>query len=170
MISEYLNDTMWSLLDFAYPFMPCSSVLLFSPRLVHLHTGPFARTHAHKHTRTHTEHWKTQSATWARGLANELSYWNRKESAQCCRKCCYCKPYIRETYGKLLIRTKKNENVLSLQMYRFTFRWSRLKASSPILYFFFTSIPNLQDFNALRRRNSKQTWSVFHLCQDSPMA
>lgn len=164
MISEYLNDTMCSLLALCLSFqtvLPRSPLLAQTCACAH---WPFS-THAH----THGEHWKTQSAVWARGLANELSYWNRKESARRCRKC-YCKPHGRKTYGKLLIRTKKNENVLSLQMYQFTFRWSRLKASSPILYFFFTSISNLQYLKVLRCRKRKETWSISHLCQDSPMA
>lgn len=94
------------------------------------------------HTRTqNTQPWKTQSAVWARGLANELSYWNRKESALCCRKCCYGKLYRRGTDRKLLVRTKKHEKVLSPQMYQLACRRSRLHPFLPrffsFLFFFF---------------------------------
>lgn len=78
-----------------------------------------------------TQPWKTQSAVQAWSLANELSYWNRKESALYCTKCCYGKPYRGGMEGKLLVRTKKHENVLSLQMYQFTFIRSRLRQFLP---------------------------------------
>lgn len=119
-------------LHFAFPsFMP------FSPHSLSFSTSLCTRTLVHTRTQS-TQPWKTQSAVWARSLANELSYWNRKESALCCRKCCYGKPYRRGTEGKLLVRTKKHENVLSLQMYQFTFRRSRLH---PFLQYFISFIP-----------------------------
>lgn len=122
-------------LHFAYPpFVPSS------PYSLSFSTSLCTRTPVHTRTQS-TQPWKTQSAVWARSLANELSYWNRKESALCCRKCCYGKPYRRGTEGKLLVRTKKHENVLSLQMYQFTFRRGRLHPFLPyfisFLSFFF---------------------------------
>lgn len=63
-------------------------------------------------------------------LANELSYWNRRESAPCCRKCCHGKPHRRKREGKLLAWTKKHENVLSLKMYQFRLMLDRLQPFS----------------------------------------
>lgn len=98
------------------------------------------------HMRKSTRPWKTQSAFWAEGLANELSYWNRKESTLICRKCSYGKPFkkMKKNGGgvldrKLRVRIKKCDNVLSLQMYQFTRRWSRLHPFTscfPFLSFF----------------------------------
>lgn len=77
-------------LHFAHPsFMPLSPCFSSS-----FSTQACARTRTHTQS---TQPWKTQSAVWPRSLANELSYWNRKESALCCRKCCYSKPHRRGT-------------------------------------------------------------------------
>lgn len=140
-----------------------SSFHAFLPPILSFSTSLCTRTLVHTRTQS-TQPWKTQSAVWARSLANELSYWNRKESALCCRKCCYSKPYRRGTEGKLLVRTKKHENVLSLQMYQFTFRRSRLH---PLLLLFFppsfftTTISHLIIFHktplsAVRERDNLQ--------------
>lgn len=122
-----------------FPFSPSLFRAVFAvPSLL---THAFSHTPIHTHTHTQsTQPWKTQSAFWAGSLANELSYWNRKESALYCRNCCYGKPYRRGTGGKLLVRTKKHKNVLSLQMYQFTFIRGRLHPF--LLYFivmFFTT-------------------------------
>ncbi len=63
-------------------------------------------------------------------LANELSYWNRRESVPCCRKCCHGKPHRWKRGGKLLAWTKKHENVLSLKMYQFRLMLGRLQPFS----------------------------------------
>lgn len=125
MISEYFNDTVFTLSLVPSIFLPIYEALYF-PLLEHkrTHTHTPTQTHPHKLWNTHThsqrtQPWKTQSALYAGSLANELSYWNRKKSALCCRKCCYGKPYRRGTEGKLLTWTKKHDNVLLLQMYQF---------------------------------------------------
>lgn len=42
--------------------------------------------------------------------------------------------------GELLVRTKKHENVISLQMYQFTFRRGRLHSLLPFFISFFSTI------------------------------
>ncbi len=63
-------------------------------------------------------------------LANELSYWNRRESVPCCRKCCHGKPHQWKREGELLAWTKKHENVLSQKKYQFRLMLGRLQPFS----------------------------------------
>lgn len=136
MISECFNDTMCSL---SYSFAP-SSILLSCRFLsvLSLFSTSFC-TLMPVHTQKIHSLEKPSQQFGARSLANELSYWNRKQSALCCRKCCYGKPYRGGMEGKLLVRTKKHENVLSLQMYQFTFIRSRLHQFLPYAISFLPS-------------------------------
>lgn len=63
-------------------------------------------------------------------MANELSYWNRKESVRCCRKCCHGKPHWRRGVGNYLLGQRNMRMSFHQKMYQFRLMLGRLQPFS----------------------------------------